>query len=107
MTTRNMDMYFIEQIMTGRAKERIMRLGSVEIRLKKTPDKLCISRVKRQMPMNKLHKLGYLPWYMGWLPLGYRQVGVFDVQRPHGFKEFQPVRVRLAGRKIASVEPIQ
>lgn len=75
----------IEEIMSG----RIFKLFGFTI-FKEKPDTLCISN--RHSPA----------WIFS-LFTGYRQIGKFDVQRPHLFKEGQDIIVKVIDDKVVEV----
>lgn len=74
----------IEEIMSGKGLKIFGRI------MRDKPDTLCISN--RHNPA----------WIFS-LMTGYRQIGLFDVKRPHDFKEGQDIIVKLVNDKIIEV----
>jgi len=76
----------IEEIGLGYNEKKFFGL-----KIKNCPDQLMISNKKRYLWIFSIFN-------------GYRQLGVFDVERPHDFKEGQDVLIGKKDDKIISVE---
>ena len=77
---------FIEEIGVGH-KEWVLPLG---LKLRETKDRLMISNGKPNI------------WVLS-LFTGYEQLGVFNVKRPHKFKERVWINLKMKDGKIVSV----